>query len=87
MCLYVQNQDFERYTENMLNRLAEGAGFAKDQLAAVAKATGALASDTAALARKAEDALGLLSEQKAAGEVRVAAARREPGAGATCRAA
>lgn len=26
MCLYIQNQSFERYTENMLNRLAEGAG-------------------------------------------------------------
>lgn len=62
MCLHIQNQNFERHTENMLNRLAEGAGFAREQLSAVAKATGKLGADTAALTHKAEAALGMLHE-------------------------
>jgi hypothetical protein len=70
MCLYIQNQNFEKYTENMLNRLAEGAGLAKEQLAAVAKSTGALGRDTAALQRKAEAALGLLRRHSELEEVR-----------------
>ena len=70
MCLYIQNQNFEKYTENMLNRLAEGAGLAREQLAAVAKSTGALGRDTAALQRKAEDALGLLRQHSELEEVR-----------------
>jgi hypothetical protein len=70
MCLYIQNQNFEKYTENMLNRLAEGAGLAKEQLAAVAKSTGALGRDTAALQRKAEAALGLLRQHSELEEVR-----------------
>lgn len=51
-------------------RLAEGAGFAKEQLAAVAKTTGALAGDTAALASKAEAALGMLRQHAELEEVR-----------------
>lgn len=62
MCLHIQNQNFEKYTENMLNRLSEGAGFAREQLSAVAKATGKLGSDTAALVQKGEAALAMLRE-------------------------
>ncbi|KAL4431061.1 hypothetical protein ABPG75_006317 [Micractinium tetrahymenae] len=62
MCLFIQNQNFERYTENMLNRLAEGAGYAQDQLAAAAKSSAALTKQTAELGRKAEATLGLLRE-------------------------
>ena len=73
MCLHIQNQNFERYTENMLNRLAEGAGYAREQLGAVAKATGKLGADTAALALKAEAALGMLREHGELEQVRAPA--------------
>lgn len=60
MCLFIQNQNFERYTENMLNRLAEGAGYAQEQLAAAAKSSTALKKQTAELGRKAEATLDML---------------------------
>ncbi|KAL4859390.1 Protein strawberry notch 1 [Chlorella vulgaris] len=62
MCLHIQNQNFEKYTENMLDRLAEGASFAREQLAAMARGTERLGKDTAALQAKAEAALGLLHQ-------------------------
>ncbi|KAI3433451.1 hypothetical protein D9Q98_003264 [Chlorella vulgaris] len=62
MCLHIQNQNFEKYTENMLDRLAEGAGFAREQLAAMARGTERLGKDTAALQATAESALGLLHQ-------------------------
>lgn len=62
MCLFIQNQNFERYTENMLNRLAEGAGYAQEQLKAASKNGAALTKQTAELGQKAEAALGLLRQ-------------------------
>lgn len=74
MCLHIQNQNFEKYTENMLDRLAEGAGFAKEQLAAVAQRAELLRRDTEELKKGAEAALGLLRQHGELEEVgRVAA--------------
>lgn len=74
MCLHIQNQNFEKYTENMLDRLAEGAGFAREQLAAMARGTERLGKDTAALQATAESALGLLHQHTELEEVRALAA-------------
>lgn len=70
MCLFIQNQNFERYTENMLNQLAEGSKFAKSQLDAMSGDVGRLAGSTAELAGKAEATLGLLHEHRQLEEVR-----------------
>lgn len=70
MCLFIQNQNFERYTENMLNRLAEGAGYAREQLAEAARNSAALSKETAELAKKAEVALGMLRQHGELEEVR-----------------
>jgi len=70
MCLYIQNQNFEKHTENMLNRLAEGAGYAKEQLAAAAASSAALGKQTAELGKKAETALGMLKKHEELEEVR-----------------
>jgi hypothetical protein len=70
MCLYIQNQDFERYTENMLDRLAEGAGYAREQLTSLARATGQLGKDAAGLQAKTAEALELLQQQRELEEVR-----------------
>eukprot|EP00887_Chlorella_sp_A99_P005575 scaffold1.g5575.t1 len=58
---------FEKYTENMLNRLSEGAQFARDRLADIGGAAAALATDAAALRERAGEALGLLREQRELG--------------------
>lgn len=70
MCLFIQNQNFERYTENMLNQLAEGSKFAKSQLDAMSGDVGRLAGTAAELAGKAEATLGLLREHRELEEVR-----------------
>lgn len=70
MCLFVQNQNFERYTENMLNQLAEGSKFAKAQLDAMSGHVGRLAGSAAELAGKADATLGLLHEHQELEQVR-----------------
>jgi hypothetical protein len=64
MCLFIQNQEFEKYTEQMLNRLSEGAGFAREQLAAVSARAEALTADAATLVANTQDALTRLREQR-----------------------
>lgn len=70
MCLHIQNLNFEKYTENMLDRLAEGAGNAKEQLAAVARSTEQLGRDADALKEGTQAALGLLHQHSELEEVR-----------------
>lgn len=62
MCLFIQNQEFEKYTETMLSRLAEGAGFAREQLTVVGKHTLAIVGDTTAILAASEDAAKKLKE-------------------------
>lgn len=64
MCLFIQNQDFEKHTEFMLNQLSEGAGYASEQLARMGSHTQRLSEDAAAIKISTEDALGRLKEQK-----------------------
>jgi hypothetical protein len=64
MCLFVQNQEFERYAEALLNQLAAGAGYAREQLAEVGARTAALTDAAAGIAASAAEALGRLGEQR-----------------------
>jgi hypothetical protein len=64
MCLFIQNQHFEKYTENMLNRLAAGAGYAQTQLDSIFTRTEQLSADTAAARASAEDAVIRLREAR-----------------------
>ena len=64
MCLFIQNQDFEKHTEFMLNQLSEGAGYASEQLASMGANTKKISEDAAAIKMSTEDALGRLKEQK-----------------------
>ena len=64
MCLFIQNQQFEKYTETMLNTLSEGAGFARDQLAAVGARTLEVSKDVGAIRTATEDAVVRLREQR-----------------------
>lgn len=64
MCLFIQNQQFEKHTEMMLNILGESAGFAKEQLAAMGARTQELSEDTAAIRAAAVDTVSRLKEQK-----------------------
>ncbi|KAI7844527.1 hypothetical protein COHA_001885 [Chlorella ohadii] len=76
MCLFIQNQNFERNTENMLNQLAEGSKFAKSQLDAMSGDVGRLAGTAAELAGKAEATLGLLHEHRELEEESLALAKK-----------
>lgn len=64
MCLFIQNQEFEKYTETMLNRLSEGAGFAREQLVAITTRTERLGADAARIVASSEEALERLREQR-----------------------
>ena len=46
ICLFLQNQEFEKHTKQMLNRLADGAHFARQQLELLADMSATLAKDT-----------------------------------------
>lgn len=62
MCLFLQNRDFEKYTENMLNTLAQGAGYAKDQLSHIGIHAEKLAVDTAAIRETSQKAAETLNQ-------------------------
>ncbi|KAH7618238.1 hypothetical protein Ndes2526B_g07161 [Nannochloris sp. 'desiccata'] len=64
MCLFIQNQQFEKHTEMLLNTLSEGAGFAKEQLSAMGAKAQELSQDTAAIRAVAIDTVARLKEQK-----------------------
>lgn len=60
----------------MLNRLSEGALFAREQLATIGGATAALSRDTAALQAQAGEAMGLLQQQREVGLAALEAGQR-----------
>jgi len=64
MCLFIQNQQFEKHTEMLLNTLGEGAEFAKEQLKAMGAKAQELSQDTAAIRAVAIDTVARLQEQK-----------------------
>jgi len=64
MCLFIQNQQFEKHTEMLLNTLSEGAVFAKEELSAVGAKAQELSQDTAAIRAVAIDTVARLKEQK-----------------------
>ena len=49
MCIFIQNQNFERYTEGMLGTLAEGGAFARGQLEALGASAAAVGKDAQAI--------------------------------------
>lgn len=64
ICLFVQNQQFERYTESMLNRLAEGAAYAEQHLSSIGLATGELTKEVSSVRNSAEEAVDRLKQSK-----------------------
>lgn len=57
MCLFIQNRNFEKYAETMLNRLSRSADFARQELETMAQSTQNLAKDTSSIRLTAKDTL------------------------------
>jgi hypothetical protein len=57
MCLFIQNRNFEKYAETMLNRLSRSADFARQELEIMAQSTRNLAKDTSSIRLTAKDTL------------------------------
>lgn len=72
MCLFIQNRNFEKYAETMLNRLSSSADFARKELETVGRATRDLAKDTSTIRLAAKETLDRLQE---AHELHMAAAQ------------
>ena len=49
MCIFIQNQNFERYTEGMLGKLAEGGAYARGQLEELGASAAAVGKDAQAI--------------------------------------
>lgn len=64
MCLFIEHRDFEKYTETMLNRLSEGAGYAKMQLATIGQQTTDLAISAHTIVANTKEALSQIEDQR-----------------------
>ena len=65
MCLFLTNRNFEKYTEGMLNRLAEGADYAQEALRAISEQATELRGQAATIQQITQGTVAALQEHRA----------------------